>query len=120
MHPLLVAERGQHDHLEIAVPGPDPAGRLDAVDRFHLEIHQDDVRAALLRVQPGEDVERLRTSARLADDVEVVFAPEKREQPPSHDGVIVDDDHADRIVCLSCHASFHPLWTMCKDADGSG
>ena len=96
VHALLLGERGQRHHLDVVVAGADLAGRLDAVDRRHLEVHDDDVGSPALGVQPGEQVQRLRPAVGVADDLEVGLALEEGQQPAANDRVIVDDQDADR------------------------
>ena len=104
VHALLLAERGQRHHLHVVVASADLTGRLDAVDGLHLEVHEDDVGSPPLGVQPGEQVERLRSPVGIADDLEVGFAVEEGQQSAAHDRVIVDHQHADPLVRLRRHS----------------
>ncbi len=40
---LVVVERGEHEDRRPVGLGSDPAGRLDAVDAFHPDVHDDHV-----------------------------------------------------------------------------
>ena len=95
LHALLLGERGQRHDLHVVVASPDLTGRLDAVEGLHLKVHQDHVGSPPLGVQPGEQVERMRSPVGIADDLEVGFAVEEGQQPAAHDRVIVDHQHAD-------------------------
>jgi hypothetical protein len=44
VHALVLAERREHDDLDLFEALSDLARRLDAVDRLHLQVHEDDVR----------------------------------------------------------------------------
>jgi len=46
---LVLAERGQHEHVSAGVLGDDAPGGGDPVRARHRQIHQDDVRAQLRR-----------------------------------------------------------------------
>jgi hypothetical protein len=43
VHALVLAERREHDDLDLLKALPDLARRLDAVDGLHLQVHEDDV-----------------------------------------------------------------------------
>ena len=105
LHALLLGERGQRHDLHVVVASPDLTGRLDAVEGLHLKVHQDHVGSPPLGVQPGEQVERMRSSVGIADDLEVGLAVEEGQQPAAHDRVIVDHQHADPLVRLRRHPS---------------
>jgi hypothetical protein len=46
-------------------------------------------------VETGADLERLLSSARIRDDLEVGLAVEERVQPSANDLVVVHDEHPD-------------------------
>ena len=44
MHALLLGEGGERHDFDVVVQSADLTGRLDPVDRSHLEVHDDNVR----------------------------------------------------------------------------
>ena len=74
------------------MPRLDLADRGDAVLHRHDEVHEDDVRPAGLRQSNG-----LLAVGRVTDDLHVVHDLEQSAQPAANDGVVVDDEDADRL-----------------------
>ena len=103
MDARVVAERRERDDLDVVVARPQLAGRLDAVDGRHLQIHQNDLGSSPLRVEPRELGDGFPPVAGLADDLQIAFAVEEAPQPPADDDVVVDDQDPDRAVPLRRH-----------------
>src|SRR6476646_2993145 len=94
--PLPVHERGQDDHLDAGSLGRDPAGRLDASDAGHREVHEHDVGSLLDAERDG-----CLAVADGADDLEIGMRTEQRHEPVSDDGVVVDDCDAYHVADTS-------------------
>ena len=105
---LGLPERRQRHDLYVVVLGSDHPRRLDPVYRSHLQVHEYDVGTHPLGVEPCKQVDRLDSSLRVADHVKVALPLEKGKQAATHDGVIVDDEDADRVR-LSCHPTPLPI-----------
>ena len=69
------------------------AGRGDAVEVGHADVHEDDVRA-----QGSHLVERGAPVGGLADDLDRVVAREHRLEAGAHEVVVVHEEDADRLV----------------------
>ena len=93
--PLGVRERGQHQHVRTAV-GDDLPGGGDPVDPGHLQVHEDDVGAGL-----ADDLDGLLAVGRRPDHGDVVDPGEQLLEPAAHDGVVVDEHHADGHLPVS-------------------
>ena len=102
-HELVVGVGGQDDHRDVVVAGADQAGRLDAVQGPHLQVHDDHVGPPPLGFEPLQQVERLRPAVGRPDDLEVGLALEEGPQPTTHDRVIVDHEHLDPVSRLRRH-----------------
>ena len=89
---LFLDEACECDDLGLWMPCPDLADRGDAVLRRHDEVHEDDVRPAGLRQSNG-----LLAVGRVTDDLHVVHRLQQSAQPAANDGVVVDDEDADRL-----------------------
>jgi hypothetical protein len=68
MNALFLAEGGQRHHLDLGVARADLASRLDAVERLHLEVHDDYVGSPPFGGQAGEQLQCLRAALGVADD----------------------------------------------------
>ena len=66
------------------------AGRLDAVDPGHPDVHQDDVGA-----QPAAQLDRLAAVGRLADDRDVVLALRIMPEAGPDERLVVGEQDAD-------------------------
>ena len=97
VHAGLLAERRECHHFDIAVAGTDLAGRGDAVWRRHLEVHQDDIGQALLRVEVAQAIRARGSPIRVSDEFEIRLTLEKGDEPAPHDGVVVNDEHANPL-----------------------
>ncbi len=88
---VLVVHR-QHQHRGLGHRLADPPGRLDPVEAGHPDVHQHDVRLGQLGL-----ADRGLAVLGLADHLEVVEGAEQRGQAPAYDGVVVGEQHADRL-----------------------
>ena len=102
-HELVVGVGGQDDDRDVVVAGADQAGRLDAVQGPHLQVHDDHVGSPPLGFEPLQQVERLRPAVGRSDDLEVGLALEEGPQPATHDRMVVHHEHLDRVCRLSRH-----------------
>ena len=88
--PRVVLHR-EHQHLRVGRLLQHRRRRLDPALPGHDDVHQDHVRLVRARLEDGvADV------ARLADDLDVVLGLEHAAQAGADDGMVVDDQHADR------------------------
>ena len=69
----------------------DPAGRLQAVEAGHLDVHQHDVGPP-----PACEVHRVEAVDRLADHLDVRLRLEDRAEARAHERLVVGDQHGDR------------------------
>ena len=92
-HPGLLDEAGQRDDLGLREDRLDAAGRLDAVDHRHHQVHHDDVRPELAGALDG-----LGAIGGLADDHDVVVELEEIAHPATDHRVVVDEEDPDRGV----------------------
>lgn len=100
--PRAVRERRQHEHGRGGMLGRDAAGRLDAVDARHVEIHQDDVRRTAAAVG-----DRLLAVGRDAGELDVRERLDQPAEAVADDAVVVGDQHADHGR-VSCAGSIAP------------
>src|SRR3954451_17584760 len=89
---LLVGD-GQHEDLHRRHRLGQPPGGLDAADPGHADVHQQDVGSELLGLGDG-----VLAVLRLADDVDAVLELQDLDETPPEEGVIVDDQDADRLA----------------------
>ena len=75
------------------VAAGEPAGRLQAVDIGHLDVHQHDV-----RMTPANDLEDLRAVASLTDDLDVGLGIEDEPQPRADHLLVVGQHDPDRRI----------------------
>jgi hypothetical protein len=74
-------------------PFPQAARRGDAPDAGHAEIHEHDVRGVCV-----DEPRDLVAVAGLADDADALGPVEHHGQGAAHEGVVVDDEHPDRLA----------------------
>ena len=67
--------------------------RREPVHVRHQQVHQDDV-----RLEPAGHRDALAAVGGLADDVDVVEQVEERAKPRPDDGMVVDEQDADRLL----------------------
>ena len=84
-HLVVGRKAGQHEDATFGRAAGDLACRLDPVHTGHQQVHQDDVRAALLGAQYG-----FLPVARFAHDLEAAGFGEQRADSLAHDGMVVD------------------------------
>jgi hypothetical protein len=109
VHTFLLGERRERHHFDVVVESANLAGRLDPVDRRHLQIHDDHVGPAPLRLQRGEHVKRLGAPFCRAYDVDIGLAVEERKQPAAHDLVVVDNQDTDGFMPPRLHLRCYPF-----------
>ncbi len=91
-----VARPAERRHHEGAHPGQGAADggcRGDAVDARHLDVEQAHVGAR----DPGR-VDDLVAPAHLRDHLEVGLEREQRRERPTHEGLVVGEQHLDRLA----------------------
>ena len=98
LHPRLVDHGGHGNHLDTRHRRAHLAGRLDAVHRLHHQVHEDDVRWLALGCHRAQPFQCLSTVGGLADHLDVVEDREVGAHAAAHHPVVVDDEHADRLV----------------------
>ena len=89
---LVEVEGGQHDHPHrrvVVARGDDAAGRLDAVELGHADVHQHDV-----GLQPARHVDRLHAVDGLADHLDVVLGVEDHLEAGADERLVVGDHDA--------------------------
>jgi hypothetical protein len=97
---LVEVERRQHEHGDrIAVRfGEDPAGRLQPVEPRHLDVHEHDVGTPTER-----QVDGVEPVGRLAHDRDAGLGLEDRSEARAHEGLVVGDQHRDRLTARRFH-----------------
>ena len=96
---LVEVEGGEHQHARrrvVLARVDDAAGRLDAVELGHADVHQHDV-----GLQPPRHLDRLQAVDGLADDLEVVLGVEDHLEPRAHERLVVGDQDADAHAVTS-------------------
>src|SRR6266581_2912079 len=87
-HVVVGFEGGQHQDFDLRVLGDDAAGRLDAVEVGHLDVHQHDV-----RLRGEGDLDRVEAIDGFADDGDAVIAVEQSGQSRPEKRLVVRDHH---------------------------
>ena len=103
VHTVLVAEGRQRDDLDAVERCANPSRRRDPVERRHLEVHQNDVGQAAVGGQPLQQRERLGSALRVTHDLDVRLRVQEGLQPAPDDGMIVDEDDANRGTAVTVH-----------------
>lgn len=85
---LVQVERGEDEDAGAVSGGDDAAGRLDAVEAGHADVHQGDV-----RVEFGRHADRLGAVGRFAHDRHVVLALQEHAEAEALERLVVDDEH---------------------------
>ena len=88
---LVEVEGREHQDLRAVAGREHAAGRLDAVELGHADVHQHDVGGELARL-----LDRLQAVGGLADDVEVVLGVEDHPEARAHERLVVGDQHPHR------------------------
>ncbi len=88
----LILQPGQGHDPQVRIERLEPARGLDAVHHGHPNVHQHDV-----GLGRGDQLQRLRTVARLPDHHEFVGVQERNEGV-AEPGVVVHDQHADTLA----------------------
>ncbi len=97
---VVGGKAGDHQDTGLRVLGNDLGDRLQAGLAGHDDVHQDDVRA-----QSTGLLDRLHAVLGFADHLHARLAGDQGAQPSAHDGVIVGDQDADRIVHIGLFLS---------------
>jgi hypothetical protein len=88
---LVHVERGQHHDLDRrTVLGQESASRLDPVDVWHANVHQDDVGSQPLCLR-----DRLPPVRGLSDDLHVLFGLKDHAEARADEGLVVHDEDAE-------------------------
>ncbi len=94
---LVEVERREDENARPLVAAVEQAARrLEAVHVRHADVHEDDVRVELARGLDG-----LGPVGGLTDDLHVVLGLEDHPEPRAHEGLVVDDEHADHQAAAS-------------------
>ena len=97
-HVVVGVERRQHDHPRGLGARVQLAGRLEAAEVRHADVHQHHVGG-----QPVGELHPLAPVAGLADDLEVLLAAQHQCQGRADQGVVVDHEHPSPHVAHGIH-----------------
>src|SRR5206468_9542024 len=95
-NPITVREGGEHDDLGRIGPLHDAAGRFDAVDAGHREIHQHDVGHF-----SGDEADRSIAIAGATDHVDVLLGLEQASETHAQELMVVHERDAGHLVGTS-------------------
>ncbi len=90
---FVEAVGGEHEYPRAGGCFGEPAGRLDAVEDRHADVHHHDVR--LERLREGD---RFGAVGGLPDDLQVRLGFENGAQPSTHHGLVVGEQDTDHGV----------------------
>ena len=91
---LVGVERGEDDHLERPIRfAEDPAGRGEAVELGHANVHEDDVGTVT-----ACDLDGFEAGAGFGDHVDVGLLAQHHREAAADEGLIVDDGDAEGHV----------------------
>ena len=109
---FVVGVAGEHEALDLRVARPDLAAHLDAA-----AVGQPDVEDSDLRLCCRYAGERLLGGTGLTDDRQVALGLEQFPQSPSHDLVIVEEEHSDDVLG---HGAMFALPSLGSVPDNAG
>src|ERR1017187_3101238 len=95
-HVPFVGVHTEHDHLRIGQRRTNLAGRLDAIQARHADIHHHDVRLQF----PGHG-HRFTPVVGFSDNGEVGLGVDNHAQARANQGVVVGKQHANRVHALT-------------------
>jgi hypothetical protein len=94
-HVVVKVERGQHHHAGRGQARQEPSGRLYAVDFWHPDVHQHEIRRTAQRLGYG-----LAPVSRLGDDLDVRLGLEYEPDAATDQRLIVGEQHPDHVDIL--------------------
>ena len=90
-HGVVVVVHRHHEHVDVAAAVDDLAGRVDAVEAGHVDVHDDDV-----RLEGEGRVDSLIAGRCFPDDLGVGYGLQERAQAGPEEWMVVRDHDADR------------------------
>ena len=88
VHVGVQTERRQDQDARVRVGADDPAGRFDAIEHRHANVHEDDVRS-----QPARRSGSVFTVHRLSHYRKLGFSLEDLPQPDANERLVVGDEN---------------------------
>ena len=94
---------GQHEYPCAALRRDQPARRLDAIHRRHLDVHQKDI-----RIEFSREVQRLASIGSLPDNLDLLLGLKNHPQSAANDSLVVGDHDVDHLATGKTARSAQP------------